>query len=49
MSGYEINNTYQYIINREELHLTWLRDADQALGGTPADSVPEMPCRGCDG
>ena len=22
--GYDINNTYQYVINREETHLEWL-------------------------
>ena len=42
MSGYEFNNTYQYVINREALHLTWLRDAIVALGGAPADSVPAL-------
>jgi hypothetical protein len=24
---YDFNNTYQYVINREETHLTWLQDA----------------------
>lgn len=42
MSGYEFNNTYQYVINREALHLTWLHDAIVALGGAPADSVPAL-------
>jgi hypothetical protein len=27
VSHYDFNNTYQYIINREETHLTWLRSA----------------------
>lgn len=27
VSHYDFNNTYQYVINREETHLTWLRDA----------------------
>ena len=35
---YNANNTYQYVINREETHLTWLADALSALGATvPAD------------
>ena len=25
--GYDINNTYQYVINREETHLEWLAAA----------------------
>jgi hypothetical protein len=31
---YDVNNTYQYIINREETQLTWLADAIRELGGT---------------
>jgi hypothetical protein len=27
VSHYDFNNTYQYVINREETHLRWLRDA----------------------
>ena len=27
MSNYDFNNTYQYVISREETHLTWLQDA----------------------
>jgi uncharacterized protein (DUF1501 family) len=27
VSHYDFNNTYQYVINREETHLTWMRDA----------------------
>jgi hypothetical protein len=30
VSHYDFNNTYQYVISREETHLTWLQDA---LGG----------------
>jgi hypothetical protein len=36
---YDINNTYQYVIAREDQHLTWLADAIGDLGGT----VPEAP------
>jgi hypothetical protein len=33
---YDINNTYQYIINREDVQLSWLEKAIAELGGTPA-------------
>jgi hypothetical protein len=36
---YDVNNTYQYIINREEVQLSWLATAIAELGGTPA-AVP---------
>jgi hypothetical protein len=36
---YDVNNTYQYIINREEAHLSWLRTAMTELGGTPDDNA----------
>jgi hypothetical protein len=29
--NYDVNNTYQYVINREETHLSWLADALAAL------------------
>lgn len=32
VSHYDFNNTYQYIVNREETHLRWLRDALGELG-----------------
>jgi hypothetical protein len=32
---YDVNNTYQYIINREEVQLSWLEKAIADLGGTP--------------
>jgi len=34
---YDANNTYQYIINREEAQLTWVANAVTDLGGTVAD------------
>lgn len=37
---YDYNNTYQYIIAREDTHLEWLMGALADLGGTPAE-VPE--------
>jgi hypothetical protein len=40
ISDYNFNNTYQYVIAREEMHETWLRDAILSIGGQP-DEVPE--------
>jgi len=44
---YDFNNTYQYAINREDVHLTWLETAIREQGGTP-DQVPalELPSPG---
>jgi len=39
VSSYEFNNTYQYVIAREDMHLSWLESAIAELGGTPA-TVP---------
>jgi hypothetical protein len=33
VSDYEFNNTYQYIIAREDMHVAWVRDAVTDLGG----------------
>lgn len=46
VADYEFNNTYQYLIAREETHLQWVRAAIEDLGGAvPAEggslSVPE--------
>ena len=35
---YDANNTYQYIINREEAQLTWVTTAIAELGGTVEDA-----------
>ena len=41
---YDANNTYQYIINREETHLSWIANAIAELGGIVPDSVdPNRP------
>jgi hypothetical protein len=37
---YDVNNTYQYIINREEVQLSWLANAITELGGTLPDAGP---------
>jgi hypothetical protein len=34
VTQYDANNTYQYIVNREETQLTWLATAIAELGGT---------------
>jgi len=36
---YDANNTYQYIINREETHLSWIAKAIAELGGTVPETV----------
>jgi hypothetical protein len=38
---YDVNNTYQYVIAREDQHLAWLADAICGLGGAlPEEGVP---------
>jgi hypothetical protein len=44
---YDVNNTYQYIINREDVQLSWLAQSIAELGGTVADA-PE-PSRSAPG
>jgi hypothetical protein len=39
VSQYDANNTYQYIINREEAQLSWVAMAIAELGATPNESV----------
>ena len=36
---YDFNNTYQYVIAREDVQLNWLRDAIEGMGGP----VPDVP------
>jgi hypothetical protein len=40
VTDYEFNNAYQYIIAREDVHLSWLEAALTEAGGTP-EVVPE--------
>jgi len=42
---YDFNNTYQYIIAREDVQLNWLSDAITELGGTIED-LPEPTIEG---
>lgn len=39
VAQYDVNNTYQYIVNRDETHLSWLGKAIAELGGTVPDEV----------
>jgi hypothetical protein len=45
VSSYEFNNTYQYVIEREDTHLSWLRAALSGFDVPPDDggSVPDVP------
>jgi hypothetical protein len=45
VTDYDVNNAYQYIISREETHVSWLQHALLALGAElPPDPKPiEMP------
>ena len=47
VSGYAANNTYQYVVAREDVHLAWLEAALADLG-VPPDHVapPALPARG---
>jgi hypothetical protein len=38
---YDANNTYQYVINREDVELSWVAQAIADLGGTPPPDVSE--------
>ena len=40
VTDYDFNNTYQYVIAREDMHLRWLIDAIVDLGGR-VDDVPQ--------
>jgi hypothetical protein len=38
---YDVNNTYQYVIAREDQHLAWLADAIRGLGSSvPQEGAP---------
>ncbi|MBA2260050.1 MAG: hypothetical protein H0W18_14240 [Acidobacteria bacterium] len=43
VTDYNFNNTYQYVINRDDMHVRWLQDAIVDLGGTPEEQpVPDL-------
>jgi hypothetical protein len=37
VADYNFNNTYQYVINRDDMHVRWLQDAITDTGGTPEE------------
>jgi hypothetical protein len=39
VSDYNVNNTYQYVINRDDMHVRWLQDAISDAGGTPEEQA----------
>jgi hypothetical protein len=44
---YDVNNTYQYVINRDDVQLSWLEAAISELGGgIIVQSEPVRPVRG---
>ncbi|MEO6236394.1 MAG: hypothetical protein ABIQ52_05300 [Vicinamibacterales bacterium] len=44
---YDFNNAYQYVINREDVHLTWVHDAITDHGGTPEEAPePQLEAAG---
>lgn len=51
VAQYDVNNTYQYIINREEAQLSWLATAIVDLGGSPSMEAtePQRSVSGKDG
>ena len=40
VAQYDANNTYQYVINREEVQLSWLAQAIADLGGAQLQPAP---------
>jgi len=38
VTHYDFNNTYQYLINREDVHLQWLEAALAEIGGQPFEA-----------
>ena len=42
VTQYDANNTYQYIINRDDVQLTWIAKAIEELGGTVPDVAPPV-------
>lgn len=43
ITGYDINNAYQYIVAREETHLSWLQHALLDLGAAAPADPPRGP------
>jgi hypothetical protein len=47
VAQYDANNTYQYVINREDTQLSWLASAIAGLGGAPP-AAPAASAPGSD-
>jgi hypothetical protein len=43
VSDYGVNNTYQYILDREDTHLGWLTAALASLGAAPDANTTALP------
>jgi hypothetical protein len=46
VAHYDFNNTYQYVVAREETHLDWLRKALEEVGAPlpgPGPALPALP------
>jgi uncharacterized protein (DUF1501 family) len=43
VSHYDFNNAYQYVIAREETHLSWLRSALEEMGVPMPSAASEIP------
>lgn len=46
IADYEFNNTYQYVVAREETHLQWVRAAITDLGGVVDQAAGELAVPG---
>ncbi len=42
VSAYDANNAYQYILEREDAHLQWLRRALEEMGGIPDETAAPL-------
>ena len=42
IADYEFNNTYQYVVGREEHHLQWVRSAIEDLGGAADTAIAAL-------
>lgn len=43
VSHYDFNNTYQYVVGREETHISWLENALTELGAPLPSPAPALP------
>jgi hypothetical protein len=43
VADYEFNNAYQYVIAREEVHVSWVRAAVEDLGGQVPTDIKNFP------